>query len=173
MYMLDWITKKTSKPDFRPLVAELEGIIEGTGQWLLDHKDFKSWMEEPDKGLFWVYGNYGCGKTHLAYRVIQQLNHRCNTDPRASLAYVYCSILQQETDVNTNHAYISLLGSILHDLYGRLPENQDLDILVRLRKEQKQIDGLTIETAIRDLISKLSMTFIVIDGLDELERISK
>ena len=61
---------------------------------------------------------------------------------------------------------------MLHQLYSFLPADQDLESLKTPWIKDVTLLESHIEQAIRDLIPLLEQTFIVIDGLDEFQRVS-
>lgn len=52
----------------------------GTGQWLLDHKDFLAWKQS-ESSTFWFQGTPGTGKTYLTSAVIDQLEASLGESP--------------------------------------------------------------------------------------------
>lgn len=56
--------------------------IPGSGEWLLEHQDFRSWADRDDVAtdgapqIFWLSGDPGCGKSYLASTVINHLRER-------------------------------------------------------------------------------------------------
>lgn len=50
------------------------GLLEGSYNWILDHKDFQKWLNDERCQLLWIKGDVGKGKTMLAIGIINELN---------------------------------------------------------------------------------------------------
>ncbi|KAI5805355.1 hypothetical protein DFH27DRAFT_643820 [Peziza echinospora] len=78
--------------------------LEGTGQWLLDNADFKSWKDTPSPSskVLWLPGDPGVGKTVLASNFIEKLANMAKTsDEKSPLAYIYCNYRDQTSGGQT------------------------------------------------------------------------
>ncbi|KAK5992637.1 Ankyrin repeat-like protein [Cladobotryum mycophilum] len=138
----------------------------GTGRWLLEHPLFESWRKSPTSDVLWVHGKPGCGKSHLCSRVIYDLNTGDDSDEsNPALAYVYCSSTQYTVRMDLN----SLLGSILGQLYLRLPPLSEIEsIAERAVSGTKEGPQRTeMKEWIRAVCKKLRSCYIIIDGMDE------
>jgi len=136
----------------------------GTGIWLTEATEFKSWLRTPNTSL-WYYGIPGAGKTILAATIIEEcLRH---SEAANAVAYFYCDYKDPRS-----HLPLAVLGSLLKQL-GR--QNEDaLELLQTFQKRHdpsKQTTPLYDATDLRDLLATGSGTFdnitIVVDGLDE------
>lgn len=153
--------------------------VEDTGQWLGNSTTFESWLDQPDPKSLWISGKWGTGKSVLASYIIHLLLERCRAEAGTACAYIYCTseypflLSGASTDVGSGRAisYKAVLGSILYQLYGALPQDRDVANVVQLWRQEASILESHLEQAIRDVIDMLKQTFIVIDGLDELQRI--
>lgn len=102
---------------------------------------------------------------------------------RTALAYIYCdSQLVQHTDrTGLNHIAepaagydtTGLLRALTKQLYQLLPTGQDIQILSDLcvGTENEQPNREEVMKAIKTVIKMFDQTFIVVDGLDEYNRI--
>lgn len=153
--------------------------VEDTGHWLGNYTTFESWLDQPDPRSFWISGKWGTGKSILASYIIHRLLGRCRAEAGTACAYIYCTseypflLSGASTDVGSGRAisYKAVLGSILYQLYGALPQDRDVANVVQLWRQGASILECHLEQAITDVIDMLKQTFIVIDGLDELQRI--
>jgi ankyrin repeat protein len=110
--------------------------------------------------------------------IVDLLLGRCRNQDSTACAYIYCSseypFLSSEAAIHPDPGkaigYKAILGSILHQLYGALPEDRDVDSIVLSWKQGASILESHLEQAIRDVSDLLKRSFIVIDGLDELQR---
>jgi hypothetical protein len=136
----------------------------GTGQWLIDSKEFQSWMAATKQTLL-CYGIPGAGKTYLASSIIEHLYETYSEVSTIGIAYVYCNFRQEEMqkvdDVLTSllkqlAQQQSTIPTAVRDLYSRYqarktpPSRQDLLRVLQL------------------VIVSFSKTLIVLDALDEL-----
>ena len=93
----------------------------------MEHDMFKNWLEEPASTLLWIHGKPGCGKSHLASRVIYYLGTQ-NGESDSALAYLYCSSTQYTVRMDLN----SLLGSLLAQLCLKLTSATTSNLFFRL-----------------------------------------
>jgi hypothetical protein len=160
----------------------LERCLEGTGQWLLDNEEFQSWESSSETKLLWVHGKHGCGKSHLAARVIDHLARTQAHGGGPALSYIYCNPIDASNAArntgasNENSAMIDLdrlIGTLLKQLLRYLPVSVSLPSLehaagwrgdARPTREQ-------MKTAIIEALSRLQRAFAVIDGLDECHKL--
>lgn len=174
-----WIATQTSKHECAAIHDKLQrAAVPGTGEWLLDHPLFRDWSDQRGPGGLWISGKWGTGKSVLASNIIRRLMDRCQTDDSMACAYIYCSseypFLSSDANKNADVAnaisYKRVLGSLLHQLYGALPLDQDLDSLVTLWGQGASLLEVHVEQALRDVMAMFQQAFVVIDGLDEFQR---
>ena len=135
---------------------------EGTGEWLMEIKEFNEWLARPGATLVCT-GIPGAGKTILASVVIDHLwNKFLNED--TGVAYIFCNYKAQleQTPVN-------LIASLLKQLSqgkGAVPEELKSFYQRCIKKGTKA----TLEEMVQMLhaeLSRFSQVFVVIDALDE------
>lgn len=174
-----WIATQTSKHECAAIHDKLQrAAVPGTGEWLLDHPLFRDWSDQRGPSGLWISGKWGTGKSVLASNIIRRLMDRCRTDDSMACAYIYCSseypFLSSDANKNADVAnaisYKRVLGSLLHQLYGALPLDQDLDSLVTLWGQGASLLEVHVEQALRDVMPMFQQAFVVIDGLDEFQR---
>lgn len=107
-----------------------------------------------------------------------------STSNRVALAYIYCSSQQVERSDRHKTGRITqsgdwydttgLLSCLLKQLYQFLPRDQDIPELTHACFEAKEDlpSREVIMNGVRSVISMLSQTFIVVDGLDECSGVS-
>jgi len=100
------ITKDTQKllDDFSSLVprqdyeASLNLRHKGTGRWVIQSEDFRSWMESKNSGL-WLFGIPGAGKTIISATIIEHIiPDTIQPSSDSALVYFFCdykSVLKQ------------------------------------------------------------------------------
>ncbi|KAB5583486.1 hypothetical protein GE09DRAFT_303017 [Coniochaeta sp. 2T2.1] len=176
--LLRWIGQETAKLDCAAIHDKLRrAAVEGTGQWLLKHNMFTSWLSQQGPGGLWVTGKWGTGKSVLASTIIHSLLERSHLDEDTVCAYLYCSseypFLSSSavTGVNSGKrvSYKAILGSLLYQLYGALPPDRDIDSMLHFWRQATPLLESNLEQAIMHAITMLGRVFIVIDGLDELQ----
>ena len=134
---------------------------EGTGQWLLDSPEFKSWLQGPNGTLF-CPGIPGAGKTMMAAIAIDHLGRLAQAD--VGLEYLFCNYKSQ-----VNQSLYGLLSALLKQL---LQSRTDVAApVMRLydhhstRKSRPSLDE--ISTALLTVCSNHAGVYIVVDALDE------
>ncbi|KAJ4354490.1 uncharacterized protein N0V89_006227 [Didymosphaeria variabile] len=79
--VLDWLSTVDYHAQQRDAICQRQ---EGTGQWLLTSKEYKSWLETPGSTLF-CPGMPGAGKTIMCAIMIEALHKLAAADPDNSL----------------------------------------------------------------------------------------
>ena len=146
--------------------AQQKDIIQrretGTGQWLLESDEFKTWLNKVGETMF-CPGIPGAGKTMLASIVIDYLLHVILADD-IGIVYLFCTYRDrlQQTPAN-------LLGSLLKQLLQHkqtIPETlrntYQLHINQGTRPSVDEIFSL-----LQSEITEFTRVYIVIDALDE------
>ncbi|KAI9668003.1 MAG: hypothetical protein M1821_000823 [Bathelium mastoideum] len=135
----------------------------GTGQWLLDSAEFKSWIETNERTLF-CPGIPGAGKTILSSIVIEELSARFQYDDSTIVAYIYCDFKRQNEQTSE-----ALLASLLKQLaHGRPSLSESIKSLYdRSTGKGTQPSADDILAALQSAATAYSRVFIVIDALDE------
>lgn len=137
----------------------------GTGQWLLNKAEFKSWMSESKKTLL-CQGFPGAGKTILTSVVVNHLHIKFNNDTRVSIAYIYCHYKEQDIQYPEN-LLASLLKQLLYDQSG-LPEDI-ANFMKRHEDRRTRPSPDELITYIKSVLKLYGMVFIIIDAMDECQ----
>lgn len=82
----------------------------GTGEWLLDSPEFKSWSSGSKQTLFFP-GIPGAGKTILTSIVIEELFDQCESDSGVGITFIYCNY-QRHHEQGLAHLLASLLRQL-------------------------------------------------------------
>ncbi|MCJ1385533.1 hypothetical protein MMC17_008656 [Xylographa soralifera] len=137
---------------------------EGTGKWLLDMPEFKSWTQNSDMRTIWCPGIPGAGKTVLASIVVEHLEKEFHDDRNVRICYIYCSYKEHE-----NHTMAGLIGNLLLQLIQR--QNQIPNDIVTLYDKQKLTRAKAqlgeLSSLLHIEIQQLHKVFFIIDALDE------
>ncbi|KAK2734051.1 hypothetical protein FQN55_002919 [Onygenales sp. PD_40] len=133
---------------------------EGTGIWLLEGKEYATWVTSPNS-IIWLHGIPGCGKTILSSNIIKNLAETCPSDSQIVFFYfdfkdsdkqtcqgLLCSLV---TQLSTQHAMIPKGLKQLHTRHA--------DTTPPCRKE--------LMDTLHEMVANCSNTYIVLDALDE------
>lgn len=138
---------------------------EGSGQWLLESPEFRSWILKKQQTLY-CPGIPGAGKTMLSSVVIEHLRgeRHADVDSNIGIAFLYCSYKRQgEQKLKV------LLASLLQQLVRGLPSLPDeVDQLQKKHlAEETQPSINEIKTLLCSVTKSFPKISIVIDALDE------
>jgi hypothetical protein len=160
--LLTWLTPvdyATQQSDF------ISRRQEGTGQWLLDSDQFRTWVDQNNQTLF-CPGIPGAGKTINTAIIINELYTKFQNDASVGIAYIYCNFRQKH-----EQKPIDLLTSLLKQLIQGLPSvPQSIQRLYEQhqhRRTRPLIDE--ISQALQSIVHDYSKAFIIIDALDECQ----
>ncbi|KAK0760932.1 hypothetical protein N5P37_005873 [Trichoderma harzianum] len=162
--ILEWVTPINYGPQQSDFLRRREP---GTGQWLIDSREYQAWLGARKQTLF-CPGIPGAGKTILTSIVVDHLERTYRTDPTIRIAYIYCNYRRQE-----EQSIEKLLGSLLKQLSQG--ENCIPNCLRGFYKQhlekRTQLSLLEIQTALQSAAENYSTVFIVIDALDECQNL--
>ena len=158
--LLDWITPLNFLAQQSVLLCWRQ---EGTGQWLFESPEFKSWMNKPGETLL-CRGIPGAGKTMLASIAIDHLQGTLR-HKNIPVVYIYCDYKRQQEQTPIN-----LMASILKQLLQHqisVPDGVMNSYHDRVnsgtRLSFEEIGEMT-----KILLAGVLQAYIVVDALDEL-----
>lgn len=159
--ILDWL----SSANYSNIQSDtLRRRTVGTGQWLLNSKQYQYWLRTPCQTLF-CPGIPGAGKTILTSIIVEDLNQKFYDDFSVGIAYIYFNFRQKDIQT-TDH----LLASILKQLaQGRPSLPADIQALYGNRTRGTRPSLSELSKALRSLIASYSRIFIIMDALDECD----
>jgi Cdc6-like AAA superfamily ATPase len=161
--ILNWLTLNDYGPQHSDILKRRQP---GTGQWLLDSAQYKTWVPTSQQTLF-CPGIPGAGKTILTSIVIDHLSKRFRNDADIGIAYVYFNYKQNVDKQNVNN----LLSSLLKQLSQERPSLPDsvkvLHDQHRNKRTRPSIDELS--RALQSVAAMYSRVFIIVDALDECQ----
>ena len=160
--IVDWLTPIDYAPQQSDFVARRQ---EGTGQWLLDSKEFNEWLDQSKQTLF-CPGIPGAGKTIITSIVVHHLHTKFGGDPTVGIAYLYCNFRRQHEQKPTD-----LLLSLLKQLVQEQPSiPESVKILYTHHKGKRTQPSFDeISKALHSVLADYSRSFIIIDALDECQ----
>ena len=145
--------------------------VDGTGEWLLQEKEFQRWRDEPrtSNNVLWCHGIQGSGKSVLASLVVDRLRDDF-FDQNIVIAHLYFDYRDQGHQKIENE-----IASLLKQLAMAKPElpQSVLELYQRLKGLQRQPQQQDLEQAILTTYQNFVRVFIVIDALDECDANNK
>ncbi|KAF5712420.1 ankyrin protein [Fusarium mundagurra] len=158
--ILNWLTSV----DYGLQQSEFQKVQQpGTGSWLLDTSEYRTWLETPGQTLF-CQGIPGVGKTILTSGLIDHLSSKLAGDSTNGISYIFCNFQRQDQQTSDG-----LLACILKQLSAGLPSLPEClrslytsHSIPRTRPSSREI----IST-LASVISEHERVFIIIDALDE------
>jgi hypothetical protein len=160
--IIDWLTPidySTQQNDF------ISRQQEGTGQWLLDSKQFQDWHNKGRQTLF-CPGIPGAGKTIMTSIVVGHLNTKFQNNTSIGIAYLYCNFKRQQEQKPAD-----LLSSLLKQLVQEQPSvPESVKGLYQRHKDKGSRPSLEeILKLLHSIATDYSRVFILIDALDECQ----
>ncbi|KAJ5422098.1 NACHT nucleoside triphosphatase [Penicillium cf. griseofulvum] len=149
----DWLKAPDATVDHN---AACEKRHTSTGLWLVNGQEFQNWLIEPNSFL-WINGFAGCGKSVLCSTAIQAVQHTFRDK-------------QHQPSVGIGFFYFSFNDASKKDCSGMLRALL-LQLSAQLEGGEKIYKNCM--DCIKRTISKFSVTYILIDALDESPRDDK
>ena len=160
--MLKWLTPVDYGPQHSDYFHRRQP---GTGQWLLDSAEFKTWLKTEKQTLF-CPGIPGSGKTILTSIVIDR--HTAGFDKNVGVAYLYCNFRRKE-EQKVQDLLLSLLKQLAQRLFP-LPLPETVKSLYDKHNGMRTHPSSNeISTALRSVAALYPRVFIVVDALDECQ----
>jgi Cdc6-like AAA superfamily ATPase len=126
-------------------------------------------MDLPPYSMLWIHGAKGAGKTFLTSRIIDKLFEMHPEDSSSTIiSYFYC---RSENGQSKDGFCLKILKSLIRQIISRKP-----DLLPALNKRRANgrveilDDESTAKSILKELCDQPSRHFIIIDGVDEMER---
>ncbi|KAF4854423.1 Vegetative incompatibility protein HET-E-1 [Colletotrichum siamense] len=151
------------------------GLVENTGEWLLQRKEYAEWCKSTASSSLWLRGVPGCGKSKLTSLVVQEhIGRVCRGSDIPPVAFCYCS--RSGID-GIPSSPLTVMGCILKQL-AFLGPSRDIHPSVWNEFSQRVKDAQALEPSplslddcqnLITLITADRSVTIIIDGLDETE----
>ncbi|KAI5459666.1 hypothetical protein BGZ63DRAFT_455260 [Mariannaea sp. PMI_226] len=146
----------------------------GTGQWILDTREFQQWKNMETSFITLLFGGPGAGKTFLISSVIDHVKqHLDDSGTDQGFAYFYCN--RSEENRRKPSSIMAAIVRQLSSPIGRAGEiHQGVQELYRSIKAQSLIlDVRMCQDILLELIKSYTSTTIILDALDECDRDSR
>jgi hypothetical protein len=160
--ILEWLTPTDYALQQNAFLKQRQA---GSGKWLLDSAEFKSWLETKNQTLL-CPGIPGAGKTVLTSIVIEDLSTRFQDESSIVVAYIYCNFKRQ-----AEQTLEDLLASVLKQLAqarSSLPQSiRSLYDRCRSKNTRPSIEDISM--VLQSVAAEYSRLFILVDALDECQ----
>jgi len=176
--ILNWLTPIDYAPQQNDYIRRRQP---GTGQWLLDSKEFQTWLDTSKQTLF-CPGIPGAGKTIITSIVIKYLfdkfqhcdiqgdgdiqDRSIQNDGSIGIAYLYCNFRRQN-EQKAEELLASLLKQLAREHSATPPILKALYDWHKIKQTRPSFDE--ISKALQSVTVMYSTVFIVIDALDECQ----
>ncbi|RDW79331.1 uncharacterized protein DSM5745_06183 [Aspergillus mulundensis] len=163
--MLEWISPV-------PFGKHHDGVSEdrtpGTGDWLLNHQDFRNWERSNSSLLFWLQGLPGTGKTYLTSAVIDRIQSQI-ASKKEGFAFFYC----RKSDESRSQAQ-SILQSLVRQLSTSTnhPESVQTKLRDAVKEARDKGTNFRLQQCKEQILTSLNIyakSTLVIDALDECD----
>lgn len=160
--ILEWLTLVDYAPQQSDFISRRQ---EGTGQWLLDSKEFNEWLGQSKQTLF-CPGIPGAGKTIITSIVVHHLHNKFRNDPTVGIAYLYCNFRQHHEQKPAD-----LLANLLKQCIQEQPSTpESMENLYKRHKDKRTRPSFDeISKVLHSVVANYSRAFIIIDALDECQ----
>ncbi|KAF2235084.1 hypothetical protein EV356DRAFT_135445 [Viridothelium virens] len=150
-----------------------QGVLAGTGQWLLSDPVFKEWKNESASSILWLHGIPGSGKSKLVSIVIEDAWRTFRAGDSPQPVFFYCSRNPAEPARSDPEAILASLARQLSCLEPGRPLMRPTVNLFKKKEEEGFASGsLQLDdsrTLILQLIKQYPLTTIIIDAVDECD----
>jgi ankyrin repeat protein len=160
--IIDWIAAVDYAPRFSDFIGRRQ---EGTGNWLLDSKEFEVWIDGSGQKMF-CPGMPGAGKTMITTIVLQHLFDTYQMDPTVGVAYVYCDARRQHEQKPVD-LLLSLLKQVVQE-QDAIPDAVENMYIRHKRKRTRPTFDETL-SVLQIVAEDFERFYIVVDALDECQ----
>ncbi|KAL1856463.1 hypothetical protein Daus18300_010730 [Diaporthe australafricana] len=164
--ILDWLTPIEYAPQQSDFINQRQA---GTGQWLLESKEYLAWLSR-DKQTLFCPGIPGTGKTTITAIIINNLQAKFRDDQNIGIAYIYCNFRRQD-EQKAEDLLLNLLKQLSHRQPTFPPSVKDL--YNRQKKDRTRPSFDEISKTLYSVATTYSRVFIAVDALDECKDSSR
>jgi Cdc6-like AAA superfamily ATPase len=149
--------------DYSSKLDDVAARAPGTCEWVLDHRNFRTWVEMESPSLLWLSGHPGCGKTVISSFLIKSLRER----PDTTVIYFICD--NKHENFRTKEC---VLRSVLHQLLVIHPDLVKHALpYFKTMKDAVANSAATLWKIFEEVIQNgnFPAVFCILDALDECE----
>ncbi|SPO07346.1 uncharacterized protein DNG_10040 [Cephalotrichum gorgonifer] len=146
----------------RKLDELLNRTCKNSTKWLMRDKSFMQWLDmgDPETRTLWMQGIPGAGKTFLAAAAVEEARERHQT------LFAFASHVDKD-----NTTARSVLQSLVFQLAF---ESEDIrSFLVQSNERALSSSTAYVATQLKILLGTTGPTYIVLDGLDEMDKVER
>jgi ankyrin repeat protein len=161
--VLDWLCPL---PDLSKHADVQARRADGTGTWLLQTSEYRSWISGSVQNLICV-GDPGVGKSVLCSLVVDELRQDYADDNEACVVHYYFDFSEQQLQTE-----VHLVRSVLRQIcvkYDVLPEALTAFYHKTLNAERDKVWFNKLERVFQRIASTYRRIFFVFDALDEAD----
>lgn len=141
----------------------LASFVAGTGDWLTSSDAYREWLQSTEKGLLWIRGIPGSGKSVMAAKLVDEL---AKSNPGSPVLFFFFRQI-----IEANHKPEALLRDWMDQVLACSPPlQQELKTYV---KANRSIESLSMEDMWKNLrtafVGLPGKVFCVADALDEMD----
>ena len=144
------------------LASALSRHISGTGEWLLQSKQFQDWKDSDD-GTMWIAGLPGAGKTLLCASIIRHVQELC-TDTTA-VVYFFCDH-RDRTKMTHENFGASIVRQVMEASPLALEQGRSL-YSEKSKRGSRPCHKDEYIPLICSSLACLKEVFVIVDALDE------
>ncbi|KAF7923720.1 uncharacterized protein EAE98_007538 [Botrytis deweyae] len=101
----------------------------GSGKWLLENREFRSWLSSDQNSILWIQGSPGAGKSTLAANFVKEFKNHSLEDRPAIFLYHFFHYGSPETSAN------DLLRSLIFQIMSK--DSSSLSDLIYLLDQKR------------------------------------
>lgn len=167
--------KSLSFPEMHSRLSNVTVAAEGTLTWLVEHPMHSAWTKS-DRGVLWIRGKPGSGKSTLMRRILERTEARLKDDKQA----LVLSFFFHRRGTELQKTPLGLYRALLHKIMAVAPES--LAAMIATYKERTDTRGEAGEAwnweedelrgYLREALGEVSRThpvWLFIDALDEVD----
>ncbi len=162
--MLNWLSTADYTAQQHDLINDRQP---GTGQWVLESKVYRTWMQAEGQTLF-CPGIPGAGKTFITSTVIENLSTKYQDDSTVTVVYLYCNFKRKD-EQNLYHLLVSLLRQLIES--QETPHMVTRDLHIKHQKKQSRLSLEEISRCIQSVAASYSKVYILVDAFDECQTV--
>ncbi|KAJ5721659.1 uncharacterized protein N7483_009593 [Penicillium malachiteum] len=163
--MLEWISSV-------PFGENHDNISEkrtpGTGEWLLQHEDFRAWVEKKTPTLLWLEGSAGAGKTYLTSKVVDHVRGTSQVSNKG-FAFFYCDRNEPRRAQGSSilQSFVRQLSATMKDPGYVQPHIKD--VWKEAREKGTVFRFEQCRKLIQACLGQYESTKLIIDAMDECD----
>jgi hypothetical protein len=134
-----------------------------TCQWVHRVEQWNDWISR-QRRMIWLHGIPGAGKTVLAsYLIEQTITHcRLQNNRRVVPLYYYCSFVHGQSMQSETFSFLRWIISQLCRQSEDIPS-----VIIESERHKDSLSLDQLKEALRKLIGRLDVLYIILDGVDE------